>query len=467
MATPADWRPSVRTQVTVVAAVVVAVALVVGAAVVAVLARRALTADAEGQLVDRIDEIVDLIDEGLLIPILPPTGKEIGQVQVIDAAGQVVAATPGLALGARLDVVEPPGLGGERHVTVAGDDIGARSGERYVVAVRTVDSPAGPVAVYAVTSLHAADKAEERLREWLLLLVPVLVAVAALLTHRVVGRALAPVEAMRQAVDRIEATDLSERVTPAATDDEIARLGETLNRMLARLEESATGQKLFAAAASHELRSPLSAIRTELEVSLAYPDRTDWPRVADDVLVEVHRLEELSRDLRLLTASRSGSGSGSGLAAVRAPIDLAALVGAEVERRNGGDPVADQGDGPAYVPRLEPVTAVADVDGVTRVVRNLLDNAERHARSRIEVGTGADADGSPWLAVANDGEPVPETERERIFEPFWRLDEARTLDAGGSGLGLAIARSVMVAHGGSLTVDPGGARFVARFPRPA
>ncbi len=447
----ADWRPSVRTQVTVVAAVVVAVALVVGAGVVAVLTRRSQVADAQGQLVDRIDEIVELIDDGLLVPILPPTGKEIGQVQVIDAAGEVVAATPGLALGTRLDVVEPPGRGGERRVTVPGDDIGARSGEHYLVVVRTVDSPAGPVAVYAVTSLHAAETAEARLRDSLLVLVPVLVLVAALLTYRVVGRALAPVEAMRRAVDRIEATDLSGRVTAAATDDEIARLGETLNRMLARLEESATRQKLFAAAASHELRSPLSAIRTELEVGLAYPDRTDWPQVAGDVLVEVNRLEELSRDLRLLTAARTVP------AGALAPVDLAALVGGEIDRRAPGRAVA--------VDRcLEPVTVSADVDGLTRVVRNLLDNAERHTRSTIEVATGTDDDGSPWLAVANDGEPVPESERERIFEPFWRLDEARTLDAGGSGLGLAIARSVMVSHGGSLTVDHGGARFVARFP---
>lgn len=449
----ADWRPSVRTQVTVVVAVVVAMALVVGAGMVAVLSRRALVADAQGQLVDRIDEIVDQIDEGLLEPILAPTGKEVGQVQVIDGAGEVVAATPGLALGARLDVVAPPALGRQRQATVLGDDIGARSGEHYLMVVRTVDSPAGPVAVYAVTSLRAAETAEARLRDWLLVLVPVLVAVAALLTHRVVGRALAPVEAMRRAVDRIEATDLSGRVTPAATDDEIARLGETLNRMLARLEESSTRQKLFAAAASHELRSPLSAIRTELEVSLAYPERTDWPQVADDVLVEVHRLEELSRDLRLLTASRTVS------AAALVPVDLSALMGAEVDRRAPGRQVA-------CTRHLEPVTVAADADGLTRVVRNLLDNAERHARSSIEVSTGTDADGSPWLAVANDGEPVPDSERERIFEPFWRLDEARTLDTGGSGLGLAIARSVMVSHGGSLTVEGGGARFVARFPAP-
>ena len=110
---------------------------------------------------------------------------------------------------------------------------------------------------------------------------------------------------MRAEVDRIEAADLSGRVHAGSSDDEIANLGLTLNRMLDRLEEASSRQQLFAAAASHELRSPLSTIRTELEVGLAYPDRAEWPKVAEDSLIEIARLEELTRDLRMLTRSRS------------------------------------------------------------------------------------------------------------------------------------------------------------------
>ena len=100
---------------------------------------------------------------------------------------------------------------------------------------------------------------------------PLVLALAALLIWLVAGRALRPVDAMREEVDRIQATDLTRRVSPAGTGSEIDRLGATLNHLLDRLQDAADRQQLFAASASHELRSPLSAIRTELEVGLAYP----------------------------------------------------------------------------------------------------------------------------------------------------------------------------------------------------
>ena len=210
----------------------------------------------------------------------------------------------------------------------------------------------------------------------------------------------------------------------------------TLNRMLDRLEEAASRQELFAASASHELRSPLSAIRTEVEVALAYPDRAEWQAIGQDLLVEVTRLEELSRDLRTLTRSRSA------VSTVARPFDLAELVASEVVRRR---PVRPIHLGAERVVSM----VVADRDGVVRVVRNLLDNAERHAASEIRVEVTAEA-GGVTLVVANDGEPIPVGMHERIFDAFTRLDEARTLDAGGSGLGLAIARLVMQSNGGTL-----------------
>jgi signal transduction histidine kinase len=450
-----EWKPSVRTQVTVGATVVVIVALVVAAALVAVRTRQALADDVDAQLVDRVTEVEVLIQQNRLTAVLEPTGLETGQVQVFDVDGGIVALTPGLAGGSRLNVVPPPAPGVTTHVTVEGDRLGAQPEQHYRIVARTVDSPAGPLAVYALTSLAGPEAAEHHLRDSLLFGVPAMAAVAGLLTHRVVGRALAPVESMRREVDRIEATDLSGRVAAPATDDEIARLGETLNRMLARLEESVSRQQLFAAAASHELRSPLSAIRTELEVSLTYPDRAEWPQVASDVLIEVNRLENLSRDLRILTTSQVVTGS----SLIR--FDLAAVLRNELDRRQVERDLI-------FTSQLAGAEVTADLDAVTRVVRNLLDNAERHARHQIAVSAGSDAEGS-WFSVANDGAPVPELERERIFEPFLRLDEARTLDAGGSGLGLAIARSIMASHGGSLALvtTAEGPSFLARFPSPS
>jgi signal transduction histidine kinase len=259
---------------------------------------------------------------------------------------------------------------------------------------------------------------------------------------------------MRAEVDRIEAADLSGRVEAGSSDDEIANLGLTLNRMLDRLEQESRRQQLFAAAASHELRSPLSTIRTELEVGLAYPDRAEWGKVAEDSLIEVARLEDLTRDLRMLTRSRSMQASAA------LPIELSEVVAAEVALRRPERDIR-------YETSLAPAPMTADPDAVVRVVRNLFDNAERHAASRIRVDVSRDQ-GGIVLTVANDGPAIPEDERERIFEPFMRLDEARSLDIGGSGLGLAIARSIMTALGGTIVAVAvvQGAEFKASFPAP-
>jgi signal transduction histidine kinase len=429
-----------------------AVALVVGAVAAAVVLRRALASDAESQLVDRVDSVEALMGAGLLTRVLTPTGPEVGQVQVVNESGSVVAVTPGLAGTTRLDVIDAPPVGEQTRATVDGQSIGGVPGRQYRVVARTVSTVVGPLTIYAVTSLDASHRAERYLRDSLLIGLPLLLALAAWLIYRVVKRALAPVDAMRAEVDRIEAADLSGRVRASSSDDEIAKLGLTLNRMLERLEEASNRQQLFAAAASHELRSPLSAIRTELEVALTYPDRAEWTKVAEDSLIEVARLEELTRDLRLLTRSRSMQVS------VARPVDLSELVSSEVARRRPAG-------GIHYVVDVSSAEIAADPDAVVRVVRNLLDNSERHAASEIRVVVSSDSKGVT-LSVANDGPGIPAVELERIFEPFMRLDEARSLDIGGSGLGLAIARSIMTALGGAIIAAPvdHGVEFRATFP---
>ncbi|HEY0519230.1 MAG TPA: ATP-binding protein, partial [Ilumatobacteraceae bacterium] len=340
----------------------------------------------------------------------------------------------------------------QAKATVDGARIGGVPGQEYRMIARTVPSALGPLTIYAVTSIDSAHRAERYLRDSLLIGLPLLVALAAWLISRVVARALAPVDAMRAEVDRIQAADLSGRVRASTSDDEIAKLGLTLNRMLDRLEEAASRQQLFAAAASHELRSPLSTIRTELEVGLAYPDRAEWPKVAEDSLIEIARLEDLTRDLRILTRSRSMHASAA------MPMNLSEVVAAEVALRRPRR-------GVGYRSELSPATIAADPDAVVRVVRNLCDNAERHAATEIRVRVAVDQ-ANVTMTVWNDGPSIPDAERERIFEPFMRLDEARSLDVGGSGLGLAIVRSIMTALGGSIVANPvqHGAEFEASFP---
>lgn len=446
------WRLTLRAKVTATTVLILSVAVLVAAMTAAGLLHRALSTDTQSSLDSRIDEVQELIDNQQLTVILDPAGEAVGQVQVVDAAGQVVSVTPGLPVTTRLDVIAAPAVGREAAATVDGTRIDGTPGNDYRVVARTVASTSGPLTIYAVASLATAASAEDHLRTGMFIGLPIVVALAGLLIWWVVGRAFAPVDAMRAEVDRIEATDLSGRVRPGASDSEIARLGATLNRMLDRLQEAGVRQQMFAASASHELRSPLSAIRTELEVGLAYPDRTDWPSVATDSLIEIERLESLTRDLRTLTRSLSTAPHGS------QQCDLWTVISEEVGRRERNDRIE-------Y--RVQGVTApiVGEAERILQLVRNLLDNAERHALRVIDVRVETGPSGTR-LSVANDGDPVPADRRERIFEPFVRLDEARSLDAGGSGLGLAIARAIVTDVHGTLEAVPRveGAEFVAWFP---
>ncbi len=442
-------RVSLRWKVTIGATAVLSFALLLTALGVAGLLRRSIEYDTRSLLTERVRAVGALISEGGLTDTLESTGREIGQLQVIDADGQVVSRTPGLADSTRFDVVAAPRLGQEVVTTVDGATIDDDPAERYQVIAHTVDSPAGLMTVYGVTSLDAGRKAQQHLETRLLLALPLLAAFVGLVIYRVVGRAMRPVEVMRRDVERIADGDLSARVTPTASDDELARLGDTLNHMLERLENAATQRELFAAAASHELRSPLSAVRTELEVALAYPDRADWSQTAEDSLIEIDRLEHLARDLRVLTRNRS-------VQPADRRCDLGALARSEITRRRA--------DRIEYRADIDDAVVMADDEEVLQVLRNLLDNAARHARSTIELSV--DHEGSMVsLSVANDGAPISPADRDRIFEPFTRLDEARSLDTGGSGLGLAIVRSIMIEAGGSIEVVERmqGAEFVARF----
>ena len=446
---------SVRLRVTAAATVLVCLTLLAAAIVASRVLARSVEADGDAILVDQVDEVELLIRDGRLAEQIEAIGEETGQLQVVDASGAVIAASVGLAATVRLDVVERPPMGRQASETIDAAEVGGTPGVDLRVVARTVGSARGPLTIYGVTSLAKAQQAQDHLTEVLLVGLPALALLAALLIWWVVGRALAPVDHMRAVVDRIEATDLSDRVDAPGRRDEIGRLGATLNRMLDRLDDAARRQRLFAAAASHELRSPLSAIRTELEVGLAYPDRTDWTEVAGETLAEVERLERLASDLLQVTrlqALPAGSTDGR--------CELGRVVRGELERRRRHGSIAFDGD-------VDDVTVAGDPEAVVHLVRNLLDNAQRHARSAVTVSVRATSGDRVELLVANDGAPIDAADRQRIFDPFTRLDDARVADATGAGLGLSIARGLAAHMGGSLdAVDPPaghGAAFRALF----
>jgi signal transduction histidine kinase len=403
----------------------------------------------KSHLRDRISDVEVLVADGSLPAGLSTGGHETEQVIVVDGQGREISRSRGLRASVANVIARPP-VDQQTTATVNGRAIGDPDRGETLVVARTISSPTGPTTIYVLSSVNPNRGAQFLLDHLLQVFAP-LAAFSTLLTSFIVRRALAPVEAMRAEVARIEDTDMSERVSVDFGENEISRLGRTLNTMLDRLEQGGVQQRLFAGAASHELRSPLSAIRTELEVGLTYPDHADWPKIAMESLIEVTRLEELSRDLRTLT--RTGASASS-----RERIDLTELVDEEIGRRQPTRRVS-------YRKQLAAAGVVANLDETVRVIRNLFDNAERHAAKTITVMISASASGAT-LSVRNDGPPIPAEARERIFDPFMRLDEARAYDDGGSGLGLAIARAIMKSNGGSLAVSDlaEGAEFIAWFP---
>src|SRR4051812_37007187 len=183
------WPSSVRSRATIGATVILAIALVIGSIASALLLQRALASDAQSQLVDRVDEVQTLIQSGFPPRLLAATGFQTGQVQVVDSTRTVIAVTAGLALTTRLDVVDPPPVGQETRTTIEGESISGVSGQEYRIVARTVATPAGPLTIYAATSLESARRAERYLQHALLIGLPLLVALAAWLVWRVVTRA--------------------------------------------------------------------------------------------------------------------------------------------------------------------------------------------------------------------------------------------------------------------------------------
>jgi heavy metal sensor kinase len=308
--------------------------------------------------------------------------------------------------------------------------------------------------------LERTEGALRRYRHTLLVLIPLGVALAAAGGAVIARAALRPVDEMAAAARRITAEDLHQRIALAGTDDELERLAETLNGMLARLDQAFGQMRRFAADAAHELRTPLTALKGGIEVALRSA-RTpeEYQRVLASSLEEVDRLIRVAEDLLLLSRAVAG------LETARARVDLEPLV---LEALDVATRLA-QGTGVhVQLGHVVPAAAMGDQRALARAVRNLVENAIKYtpAGGKVELSLSASG-GEAALAVQDTGLGVAAADTERIFEPFVRLDAARARETGGSGLGLAIARSIVTAHGGTLTVESeenAGSRFTIRLP---
>ncbi|MER5731366.1 HAMP domain-containing sensor histidine kinase [Streptomyces sp. NPDC002138] len=400
---------------------------------------------------------------------LPAPESGVDRVFVLDAAGRVTAASgdpggvpaelaalrPAPGDDARAAVLPPPASGdGERRAVVVVASPGPPG----------AGGPAGAHYVYAMTVLGDVDDATRSIAYGMLGGAPPLIAFAAALAWWVAGLALRPVTAIRDGLAAVTASELDRRVPDPGGADEIARLARTVNETLDRLERSDARQRQFTADASHELRNPLAAVRSRLEVALRDPDRESVAAA----LADTERLQRIAADLLLLARL-------DGRPAPRAePVDLALLAAEDAARRRA----------PRVRLRVEagaPVPAAGDPARLERALANLVDNALRHARTEVVVRAYARG-GWNVLEVTDDGPGIPEADRDRVFERFVRLDADRGRAGGGTGLGLAIAREIARSHGGELTArdplpggadgngadgsgaDGGGARLVLRLP---
>jgi signal transduction histidine kinase len=326
----------------------------------------------------------------------------------------------------------------------------------YVVAVsQRLALPDGSHLEVGVSSpLRPVTDSLDTMRTMLWIAVPALVAAVGVITWFAAQRALQPVHTITQRARAITATNLSERVPVPASSDDVNELATTMNEMLARLDHAQQRQRQFIADASHELRSPVAASCAQLEVALAHPDSVDWAATAATVLTEQAHLGRLIEDLLALSRlDEQGAGT-------LGDVDLDELVAAEAARHHSI---------PVRAEVAEPVRIRGNATLIARAVRNLVDNAGRHATTAVTV-TVTVRQPDPALAVIHvddDGPGVAAEQRIRIFDRFTRLDDARRRDDGGTGLGLAIAREVTRAHGGQISCEEapgGGARFTLWFP---
>ncbi|MEI3846918.1 MULTISPECIES: sensor histidine kinase [unclassified Microbacterium] len=425
-------RRSLRTRISAAATLVVAAALVAGAlAFYGILSSSIRDAAVRGAEA-RAEQLAARVDTEGLSAV---TELEDDIVQVLDDDGRVVAASEEADGGDLPD--------GE------GASVATFDGEPMLVVREDLDDGALLLAV----SIEDDQGTLATVALLLAVAVAGVTGLVAAITWWVVGRALRPVARIRAEVDDITADRLDRRVAVPASGDEIAALAGTMNRMLDRLDAAATAQRRFVSDASHELRSPLATIRQHAELAQLHPDATSVDDLAGVVHDEGLRMQELVDALLLLTRLDEQAALREDL------VDLDDLALAEVRRLRAGGATVD-GSG------IRAARVRGDARLLGQLVRNLADNAARHARSAVAIGvTGRGAE--VVLTVDDDGAGVPPDERDRIFERFVRLDEARARDAGGSGLGLAIVRAIAEVEGGGVRVEDsplGGARFSVVLP---
>ncbi|GLZ04922.1 two-component sensor histidine kinase [Actinomadura sp. NBRC 104412] len=443
---------TLRTRVTALAVLAATVVLVGGYIALQALQRRDIIAEVRGEL----NEDGEVVTRLLMAHRLNRRLLREDLVQVVDARGVIVSASVPMVGYPPVDFMVPPP---ERTRTEGHScRVQAPDGPCYLVTAFRVREGPRTWFVYALAPEPGLvpDVTQAVLTA---LPVPLGVALTGYATWLAAGRALRPVEKITAELDEITATDLQRRVTVPHREDEIARLAASVNATLDRLEGAVARLRGFVSDVSHELRSPLTGLRMELELALS--DVTDErSRETLTTLQDItERLQAVLDDLLAIARLESGKHITKERIELQELADRCVLARPRRARFS--------------VENGEPVIVLGGRSELDRLLTNLLDNADRHAASSVTVivrsETADDGARTAVIAVLDDGPGVAPEDRGRVFERFTRLSDARHRDAGGTGLGLGIARDIATAHGGSLDLTGrldgrSGARFVLRLP---
>lgn len=445
-------RWTVRTRSTAAAALVVTVGVGLASAVMLLVLYHTLQQSTQAAGAARAAQLVEQLRNDApadLDPGLLGTDGQVGVIQLLDEKGSVILGSAGAPATALVPIEVPP----TQSVSVGRVEF-AEDGGDYWVTARGADTPAGPVTVLVGADREPVETIVATVALLLGISGPLLVILVAWATYLLVGRALRPVERIRARVSSISTAQLDERVPVPPTGDEIAHLAQTMNDMLARLEAGNAAQRRFVSDASHELRSPLAAISTALDLAHNRPDMLDAELIDESLIPETHRMRNLVEDLLMLARADEKQ-----LTHRADNVDLDDILAAETTRVQGNsDLIVHASIGAARV--------IGDTGQLARMVRNLVDNAARHARSVIELHCASHG-GVAVIRIADDGPGIPSDQRERVFDRFVRLDASRTRDSGGSGLGLAIVAEIVAAHHGEINIGDragGGACVTVTLP---
>ena len=384
--------------------------------------------------------------------VISNRGDAIAIVQLVDVDGTVIAATDNVTGESAL---AQPTFTGERFVTVENTPIDEAT---FRVLIRPITTNEGLVALLVAARFDTVSDSIRSLSAALAVAVPVLALIVAGISWFLVGRALRPVEKIRAEVDTIAADDLHRRVSAGAPNDELGRLASTMNLMLKRIEGGQQRQQQFVADASHELRSPLTRMRGHLEVDLrTQADREQLRATHERVLHDIDHLQDLVTDLLELARHDEHR-----LPTRQEPVDLDDLVLDQTRHLSDHERIT------LDLSAVSPVQVTGDPRQLARALRNLIDNAERHAGQTLSIDVQV-TDGIAQVLVTNDGPGISPSDGRRIFERFVRADQSRTSDgtSARTGLGLAITKAIVERHHGTIELDPSytnGARFVITIP---